>query len=313
MHSLSRLCSQKLLRLLGTSFMAGKKIIIKVKFSSTFSGKYLVTGVILKTSQSTWEALPCLADLGLAFCHSDRKLHALSWLSWRLHISSPQGIAMLGASSPQQEEKALPGTHSSRRQPLDAQESGGERPCLKCADFGSKAFPHFYLTSSVASPLLSLIRQSVTVAFLETRVEFHQRAQSRRMLGQNGMKPGSRRTFWWHFPCLECLFLDAFQFPMSKVCSFPSLNGIYLCRSSVMYLKRRPLRLQHLVSFSVKITNKRNEPRVPVKNTAYCYFLNVSRILFRVKEKKWKCSLSSWAFRSLARPSSSISCLSYGD
>lgn len=57
--------------------MVGEKK-IKVKFSSTFSGKYLVTGVFLKTSQSTLEATPCLADLGLAFCQSDRKLHALS-------------------------------------------------------------------------------------------------------------------------------------------------------------------------------------------------------------------------------------------
>lgn len=83
LRSLCRLWDQKLLRLLETSFMAGEKK-IKVKFSSTFSGKYLVTGVFLKTSQSTLEATPCLADLGLAFCQSDRKLHALSWLSWRL-------------------------------------------------------------------------------------------------------------------------------------------------------------------------------------------------------------------------------------
>lgn len=106
MHSLCRLCDQKLLHLLETSFMAGKKNKIKVKFSSTFSGKYLVTGVFLKTSQSALEATPCLADLGLAFCQSDRKLHALPWLSWRLQ-STVQPCSSLFL---QQAKRALPGS-----------------------------------------------------------------------------------------------------------------------------------------------------------------------------------------------------------
>lgn len=110
----------------------GKKK-IKVKFSSTFSGKYLVTGVFLKTSQSALEATPCLADLGLAFCQSDRKLHALSWLSWRLQRTAQHAPASSCSKRRELCQEAL----SSWRQPVDAQESGNKRPCWKHANFSS--------------------------------------------------------------------------------------------------------------------------------------------------------------------------------
>lgn len=43
----------------------------------------------------------------------------------------------------------------------------------------------------------------------------------------------------------------------------------------------------HLVSFSSKMIDRRDESVVLIKHMADWYFLNISRILFRVKETKW--------------------------
>lgn len=47
----------------------------------------------------------------------------------------------------------------------------------------------------------------------------------------------------------------------------------------------------HLLSFSGKMIDRRNESVVLIKDMAYWYLLNFSRILFRVKAKKWQCLL----------------------
>lgn len=130
------------------------------------------------------------------------------------------------------------------------------------------------------------------MASLETHVEFNQRAKG---------DPCRVKTWFRRASAAPNRLSEGIPLASAPVCrcfKIPHFRTVFIPLSEqyppvwlFSHIFEAASEMGHLVSFSAKMIDRRDESVVLIKDMAYWYLLNISRILFRVKETKWQCLL----------------------